>query len=135
MDNEKLSSHFFIVEIDGIQTARFQECEGLELESTVYEIEEGGLNTSTHKLTGRGRTKNIILKKGVTDNNELLKWYQNIIDGNFERKNGSIILMDSSYTEIKRWNFYRAFPCRWKGPSLDVHDDGYAVEMIEIVHE
>ncbi|MDR0402725.1 MAG: phage tail protein [Treponema sp.] len=68
MDNEKLSSYFFIVEIDGIQTACFQECEGLELESTVYEIEEGGLNTSTHKFTGRSRTKNIILKKGVADN-------------------------------------------------------------------
>ena len=130
-----VSPYYFVVEIDGIQTARFLECYGIEMESTVFEVEEGGLNTSTHKLMGHNRAPNIILKKGVTANNELLKWYQNNIDGNFERKNGSVILMDSSFEEIKRWDFFRAFPCRWKGPYLDTHDSGYSVELIEIVHE
>jgi phage tail-like protein len=135
MDDEKLSPYYFMVEIDGIQLAHFKECYGLEMETGVYEIEEGGLNTSTHKFFAHNRNPNIILKRGVTDNNDLLKWYQNVINGNFERKNGSIILMDSSFDEIKRWDFHRAFPCRWKGPSLDTRDNTYAIEMIEIVHE
>jgi hypothetical protein len=38
--------------------------------------------------------------------------------------------------EIKRWNFYRAFPCRWIGPRLASNLTGeYAVERIEIAHE
>jgi phage tail-like protein len=135
MDNNKLSANFFVVEIDGIQTARFQECHGIEIESTVYEIEEGGLNTSTHKRIGHNRSPNLILKKGISDNNELLKWYQTNINGEFERKNISVILMDSSFEEIKRWDLYRAFPCRWKTSTLDVHDDKYAIEMIEIAYE
>jgi phage tail-like protein len=105
------------------------------MESIVYEVEEGGLNTSTHKFIGHNRAQNIILKKGITDNNELLKWYQKYINGNIERKNGSVILMDSSFEEIKRWDFYNAFPCRWVGPKLDAYDNKHAVELIEIVHE
>ena len=54
-DNKSLSSYLFTVEIDGIETARFQKCEGLEAETYVYEIEEGGLNTTTHKFYGRTR--------------------------------------------------------------------------------
>ena len=135
MENETLSSYFFMVEINGIQTTRFLECYGLEMESTVFEVEEGGLNTSTHKFKGHNRSPNLILKKGVSDNNELLKWYQSNINGKFERRNISIILMNSSFEEIKRWDLYRAFPCRWKGSNMDVYDNGFPVEMIEIAYE
>ncbi len=135
MDNENLSTYFFMVEIDGIQAARFLECEGLEMQAAVYEAEEGGLNTSTHKFTGHNRYPNLILKKGIDRNALLLKWYQRNINGNFERKNISVILMDSTLEELKRWNLFRAFPCRWKVSSLDVNDNKYAIEMIEIAYE
>lgn len=41
-DDSKLSSYLFYVEIDGIETARFQKCEGLEAETESFEYEEGG---------------------------------------------------------------------------------------------
>ena len=75
-DNKNLSSYLFTVEIDGIETARFQKCEGLEAETYVYEIEEGGLNTTTHKFYGRTRYPNLILEKGISDNDELFKCYK-----------------------------------------------------------
>ena len=130
-----MSSYFFMVEIDGIQSNSFLECEGLEMEATVFEVEEGGFNTSTHKRIGHNRSPNLFLKKGINCDNALLIWYHRNINGNFERKNISVILMDSSMEEIKRWDFHRAFPCRWKGPSLDVYDNKYAIEMIEIAYE
>ena len=36
-DDSKLSSYLFYVEIDGIETARFQKCEGLEAETESFE--------------------------------------------------------------------------------------------------
>ena len=36
MKDEKLFLYFFMVEIDKIQIDRFLECEGLEMESTVF---------------------------------------------------------------------------------------------------
>ena len=123
-DDGKISSYLFTVEIDGIETARFQKCDGLEAETYVYEIEEGGLNTTTHKFYGRTRYPNLILEKGILE------------DRKIERKNGSIILKDTENNEIKRWNFFRAFPCRWIGPRLETNlGSEYAVERIEITHE
>jgi len=137
-DENRLSSYLFTVEIDGIETARFQKCEGLEAETYVYEIEEGGYNTSTHKFYGRTRYPNLILEKGISGNNALFTWYkETVLEGRkIERKNGSIILKDSENNEVKRWNFFRAFPCRWIGPRLETNlGSDYALERIEISHE
>jgi phage tail-like protein len=134
MIGEKLSSCYFTVEIDGIQTDRFFECEGLEVETSVHEIENGGLNTTTPKFRGRTRSPNLILKKGINSNNELLKWFQDNQDGKFEKRTLSVILMDPSGVEIKRWNFLKAFPCRWKLQVLDVHDNNFPIEIIEIAY-
>jgi len=137
-DDKKLSSYRFTVEIDGIETARFQKFEGLEAEAYVYEIEEGGYNTSTHKFYGRTRFPNMILEKGISDNNSLYNWFKETVLENrkMERKNGSVILKDMQNNEIKRWNFFRAFPCRWIGPRLESNlTSEYALERIEIAHE
>jgi len=64
MGKDAVSSYYFTVEIDGIQTDRFFSCEGLEVETSIHEIEEGGYNGSTHKFLGRTRYPNLILNKG-----------------------------------------------------------------------
>lgn len=134
-DDSKLNSYLFTVEIDNIETARFQKCEGLEAETQVIEIEEGG--DGVHHFKGRTRYPNLVLEKGISDNNELFNWYENIlIAEKIERKNGAIVLKDSEGNEIKRWNFFRAIPCRWIGPKLDCsYSNTFPIERIEIVHE
>lgn len=116
-DESKLSSYLFFVEIDGIETARFQKCEGLEAETESFEYEEGG--GEVHHFQGRTRYPNLVLEKGINDNNELFNWFQSITkDEKVERKNGSIVLKNNDNEELKRWNFFRALPCRWIGPKL-----------------
>jgi phage tail-like protein len=137
-DEGKISSYLFAVEIDGIETARFQKCEGLEAETCVCEVEEGGLNTGAHKFYGAARYPNLVLEKGITENEALFTWYRETIleDKETERKNGSVILKDAENKERKRWNFFRAFPCRWIGPKLEGSmGSDYALERIEIAHE
>ena len=135
-DDNNISSYLFFVEIDGIETARFQKCEGLEAETSVFEYEEGG--GEVHRFKGRTRFPNIILEKGITDNDSLFNWFKDTCLENkkLERKNGSVVLKDLQENEVKRWNFFRAFPCRWIGPKLDYKDPStFAVERIEIAHE
>ena len=139
-NKEKVESYipfYFGVEIEGIQTSKFTKCEGLEAETYIYEVEEGGLNTNTHKFFGRTRFPNLILENGITDNNELYQWYKDTVlsDKKVERKNGSIIMFNTAGEEIKRWNFFRAIPCRWVGPKLGQEVSGVAVERLEIAHE
>lgn len=76
MNDDILSSYYFTVEIDEIQTDRFFSCEGINVETDVIEFEEGGYNTSTHKRIGQTRYPNLILKKALNSNNELIKWFQ-----------------------------------------------------------
>lgn len=135
MGNEVFTAYYFNVEIDGIQTDRFFSVEGIEVEADVYEIEEGGLNVSTHKYVSRNRYPNLVLKKGVNSNNELIKWYQSNQTGPLVRKTLTVKLMHPSGREIGRWDFYRAFPCRWKVQTLDVQDKTFPVEIIEIAHD
>ena len=137
-DDSKLRAYLFTVEIDGIETARFQKCEGLEAETYVYEVEEGGLNHNTRKFRGRTRFPNLILEKGITENDSLFNWFKETCLENkkLERKNGSVVLKDTEGNEVKRWNFFRAFPCRWIGPKLVTNlGSDFAVERIEIAHE
>ena len=137
-DDSKLRAYLFTVEIDGIETARFQKCEGLEAETYVYEVEEGGLNHTTRKFRGRTRFPNLILEKGITENESLFSWFKETCLENkkLERKNGSVALKDTEGNEVKRWNFFRAFPCRWIGPKLVTNlGSDFAVERIEIAHE
>ena len=133
-DNSKLTSYFFAVELDGIESAHFRKCCGLEAETEVIEIEEGG--GGVHRFKGRTRFPNLVLEQVICDNDELLKWFRNWLEGKTERKSGSVVLYDLEYNEIQRWNFFRAFPCRWVGPKLDCKmRDTLAVERIEIAHE
>ena len=137
-DDSKLRAYLFTVEIDGIETARFQKCEGLEAETYVYEVEEGGLNHTTRKFRGRTRFPNLILEKGITENDSLFSWFKETCLENkkLERKNGSVVLKDTEGNEVKRWNLFRAFPCRWIGPKLVTNlGSDFAVERIEIAHE
>jgi len=133
---EDFSSYYFIVEIDGIKTDRFFSCEGLEVETNVYEIEEGGLNTTIHKHIGQSRYPNLILKKGITKNNELSNWFHsNQNNSKLERKTMPVIYMHPSGIEIKRWDFFNAFPCKWKVQMLETKDGGFPIEIIEIAHD
>lgn len=135
--NDSFIPKHFGVEIEGIQTAKFSRCEGLEAETYIYEVEEGGLNNNTHKFFGRTRYPNIVLENGVTSNNDLYDWHRSTVlsDKKVERKNGSVIMYNAAGKEIKRWNFYRAIPCRWVGPKLGSQVNGVAIERIEIAHE
>ena len=135
LNEEIYSADYFTVEIDGIQTDRFFSCEGLEIDTNVYEVEEGGYNTSTHKRIGHTRTPNIILKKGINGNSELINWFHsNNTAKKLNRKTLSVILMNSAHEEIRRWDLYRAFPVRWKVQTLDANDNSFLIETIEIAH-
>jgi len=125
----------FLVEIDGITRAGFQECSGLDATTDVTEYREGTDPNHKRKLPSLNSFSNITLKWGVTDSDELWKWRQTVLDGRAERKNGSIILMDDAGNEKVRWNFLNAWPTKWTGPTFNATDNGVAVETLELAHE
>jgi phage tail-like protein len=125
----------FLVEIEGIQQAGFMECTGLGSQVEVVEYREGGDPATVRKLAGRVSYPDIVLKWGVTDNQDLYQWHLAVIQGNLVRKNGSVILLDSQGNERLRWNFYNAWPSKWVGPSLDARGNEVAIEELTLTCE
>jgi phage tail-like protein len=125
----------FLVEIDGITQAGFQEAGGLDASTDPIDYREGNDPMHVRKLPGMHKYSPITLKRGITDSDELWKWYRTVLDGKHERKNGSIILLDETGQEKIRWNFINAWPSKWTGPSFNATSNQVAVESLEITHE
>jgi phage tail-like protein len=128
-------SYNFAVEIEGLVAGGFSEVSGLQTEIEVQEYREGGVNEFIHKRAGPTKyPSNLILKKGVTDVRELWEWYWDAAQGTIERKNISVILLDSSGQEKMRWNFNKAYPVKWVGPEFKADTSAVAVEAVELAH-
>lgn len=125
----------FSVQIDGIDEAVFSECSLPDLEVDVEEQKEGGYNTGTHQLPGPVKASRITLKRGVTESNQLLNWYRDVASGNLSEaeRQVSVVMYDSTLSEIMRWNFVRAYPAKWSGPAFNTGENAVAIETLELV--
>ena len=112
-------TYSFLVEIDSIRQAGFSECSGFGSSVDPTEYREGNeVPLTARKLPGMTKFTNITLKWGLTDSRELFDWYSDITKGKIQRKNGSIVLMDTDgKTEKIRWNFTDGWLCKWDGPT------------------
>jgi phage tail-like protein len=137
------TGHFvFSVGSEGeIEIGAFTECSGLSVDVEVEELKEGGQNQFVHKLPGRLKWPNIVLKRGITNSDQLFAWLAECSGEGFEglgnklaRKEGEVALMDSSGNRIRTWEFEGAFPVKWTGPTLAAGSRDAATEQLEIAH-
>lgn len=128
-------SYNFLVEIDGITRAGFQECSGLDSAQDPIEYREGNEGLTVRKLPGLNTYSNIVLKWGIVDDTELWDWRQQVMEGSIERKNGSIVLLNDVGEEKARWNFREGWPTKWTGTTFNATGTDVAVETLEIAHE
>jgi phage tail-like protein len=126
----------FLVEIDGIARGGFSECSGLEVSVGVIEYREGTDKPNTvRKLPGLIKYSSIVLKRGVTQDKSLWNWIKRVVDGDVQRANGSIALLDAARNEVLRWNFREGWPSKWEGPALNGKSSDIAIETLVIEHE
>jgi phage tail-like protein len=125
----------FQVEIDGIASSRFLECTGLGSEVAVIEYREGGDPTAVRKLPGRASFSDITLKRGITESRDLYDWHRSLLQGQNDRRNGKIILLDDGGAEVVRWVFREAWPRKWEGPELNAMNNEVAIETFVLTCE
>jgi len=131
----------FLFEVDGVDIGSFMEVNGLEVSVDTEDVNEGGQNSFVHKLPGRMTWPNITLKRGVTKQDELLKWLndssgeQFAANGNkLTRKSAAITLLDRTGQRLMSWDFVDAFPVKWTGPSFATESAEAPSESLEITH-
>jgi phage tail-like protein len=137
-DNRRTHDHIggfnFKVEIEGVTQAAFKNVEGLDAETEIVEYQDGD-DIILRKRPGRTKYANVVLKRGYVSTDEFWKWRETVIKGKVERKSGSIILCNDHGAEVMRYNFFEAWPAKWKGFTLDGKGTDVVTEEIELAVE
>jgi phage tail-like protein len=134
-ETDPFASYNFLVESGGVLKAGFSECTGLGSETDAIDYREGGDDIAVRKLPGLKKFGNVTLKRGVTVGQDFFEWRKSVTDGDIDRKDISIILLDEKRNEQVRYNLTAAWPVKWTGPEFKAAANEVAVESLEIVHE
>ena len=131
----------FLVTINGVSDdgnavkGAFTEASGLETEVPAIEYRNGNEDITVRKMPGLKKFTNITLKRGLTADIDFWNWIRTAMKGELLRADGSIVLLNENREEVLRWNFTRAWPCKFTGPGLNAANNEIAMETLEICHE
>lgn len=138
-DQDPLISAWFGVEFQGQVVGAFRECTGLGSENEVVESKASGPKGEfiIRKIPGRMKWNNITLKRGITDSMDMWKWRKLVEKGEIDqaRKNGSIVMFNTSGKEMARWDVVNAWPSKLNGPTANATNNEVAIEELELTHE
>ena len=124
----------FQVLIGGVPVGAFAECSGLSVEYDILEYQEGGELTFVHKFRGGLKYPNLVLKRGVTYEDALVKWFLDRPDRE-QRGTVTLSLLGDDGEQVRSWSFASAFPVKWSGPSFGAKSTNVATETLEICHQ
>jgi phage tail-like protein len=142
-----VANHFFL-EVDGEVISQLSEVSGLDVELEVAEIQQQLANGqyaqrkafSKPKWTGEMNIKRLAPVDATQD--ALWKWFNTIRDKGMsisnlssERKNGSVVIYDSTLKEVSRWNFYNAWPSKISNDSFTVGGNDPISETVTVQYE
>lgn len=123
----------------------FSEVSGLELTMEPKAISEGGRNWGELQRVGLTKFSTVILKRGVTDINDLWAWFDATTRGGSYgyRLHGEIKLNGMHNTKLDQkpprtvliWKLAGVLPIKFKGPDLSSTANQVAIEELHLVHE
>jgi phage tail-like protein len=131
----------FLVTVNGVSNnglaagASFTEVSGLNVEVTPIEYRAGPGPTTVSKQAGLRKYENLVLKRGITGDVVFWNWILAGVQGQIQRADGSIVLLDENRAEVMRYNFTNGWPCKYTGPGLNAANNEIAMETVEICHE
>jgi phage tail-like protein len=113
----------------------FSELDGLEMSMEPKTVHEGGNNTQVVNLVGRTSYSNLTLKRGMTRNLDLWKWFS-AAAGNENRSlraSGVVLVKDTSGKKtVLRYELHGCLPIKIKAPTFNAKEGGIAIEELQI---
>lgn len=119
----------------------FSECSGLEATVEPKSIKVGGLNYGQVHRAGRVNFATVILRRGVSSNGDLWKWFDLVGSGAYAyRLNAEISLLDFKRKKkpsvIITWKMRNALPTKFKTADLNAKSGSdVGIEELHFVHE
>ena len=130
-----LGFHFRVDFVNLQGEFQFQSVAGLTVTLETEEIAEGGENRFKHKLPVKTSFPNLVLKRGLLVNSDLIKWCRAAVE-NFDIKPTDIIisLMNEKHEPLMTWNVVHAYPVKWAITDFNAEESKMVVETIELAY-
>ena len=98
----------------------------------------GARSNESHKLPGRVRYRDVVLRRGLIGSLDLYRWWSQVRDGDVvgARRTVTIQLLSEDRAEVvMTWRLFRAWPTKYTGPTLDATSQEVAIEELVLAYE
>ena len=134
--NDPYRAYNFKLVIQGVSEGHFTECSGLGVKVDSIKYREAGNNQVIRHIPGQVDYSAVTFRYGVTNSHDLWDWLMMAVNGQVERKNVSVLLLDSQgVAEVVRWDLINAWPSEWQGAALNALNHEVAIESLTLVYE
>lgn len=116
--------------------AEFAEVDGLEMTMEPKSVREGGNNTRQIHLVGPVSYGTLTLKRGMTSNQDIWKWFA-ASTGNTHRSrraSGVILMRDAAGAATVRYSLSDCLPVKVRAPGLNAKDGLVAIEELQLAY-
>ena len=115
---------------------RFQEVTGLNVDVNLDTYNEGGENRFVHRLPGRTRYSDLILKRGMTLVSGVTAWCVDAIENfNYQPTNMLISLLNEDHLPVSSWYITNAIPIKYDISGLNAEQNQIVIESITLRYE
>lgn len=130
----------FKVEVLGLPSndgdVRFTEVSGLSVEMGTEEVAEGGENRFLQKYPTRAKYPDLVLKRGLLLNSEVVNWIRKCIeDLTIEPRNIDIKLLNEEHQPLLTWHVVNAYPTKWAVSDLSATNNTVVIESIQLFYQ
>jgi phage tail-like protein len=135
---DPLISFQFALEVNNM-TGYFTEVSGIVSENpaATHKVVTPDGKEVVLQVPGRCDGGEVTFKRGLTTNVEFWDWREMVVTGQVAqaRVDGSIIMFNREYQEVRRWSFINAWPSKISGPNIAADSNDLGIEELTIVHE
>jgi phage tail-like protein len=117
-------------------SAAFSDCDGLEMTMEVKTIRAGGENDRQIRLHGPAAYANLTLKRGMTTDFGLWRWFEQSLADPSMRADAEVVLLAADGEAPRaRFRMSRCVPVKMRAPALSAKDGAVAVEELQFAYE
>jgi len=113
----------------------FQSVSGLSVDLETEEIAEGGENRFKHKIPVRSKFPNLVLKRGMLINSDVIGWCRKALENfQIEPTDIKVMLLGEDGSALQTWNIVRAYPVKWSVGDFNAEESKLVIETLELTY-
>lgn len=115
---------------------RFQDVTGLNVDVDLDTYKEGGENRFVHRLPGRNKYSDLVLKRGMTLVSGVTAWCLDSIENfNYQPTNMLISLLNEDHLPVSSWYIANAIPIKYSISGFNAEQNQIVIESMTLRYE